>query len=62
MTRANALSMEDDGPVLQNLGVDEGAGASLPGSGCWELVLRETAGLADVLGYFCASELHGAQA
>ena len=54
--------MEDDGPMLQSLGVDEGAGASLPGSGCRELVLQEVAGLADVLGYFYASELNRAQA
>lgn len=44
--------MEDDGPVLQSLGVDEDVGASLPGPACQELVLQEMAGLADVLGYF----------
>jgi len=48
----------DDGPVLQSLGVDEGICASLAGSGCRELVLQEMSGLADDLGYFCASEGH----
>lgn len=54
--------MEADGPLLQSLGVDEGAGASLLGSGYWELLLQEMAGLPDVLGYFCASELNRTQA
>lgn len=53
--------MEDGGPMLHSLGVDEGADASRLGSRCQELVLQEMAGLADVLGYFCASELNRAQ-
>lgn len=49
--------MDSDGPVLQGLSVDEGIGASFLGSGCWELVLQQMGGLADVLGYFRATEL-----
>lgn len=60
--RLHALSMKDDGSVLQSLGVYEGAGVSFPGSGCWELVLQEVIGLAVVLGFFGASELNRSQA
>lgn len=55
--RPSALSMEDDGPVLQSLGADEGLGASVSGPGCQELVLQEVSGLANVLGWLCNNRI-----